>query len=171
MTAAWAAPTGVAYMGLFFLSGTVCFAAIPRARTVDDVKIRHGLVGLLATTGLWAVLKTGFFVVPEPFRELTYTVGLISGFATVWAWLYFASAYTGRRLHTNPTLRRLGAGVFITVVVIKLTNPIHGLYFTTTPATTPFRYLAIDHGVIHWASTGLSYVLAAIGLFMLFELY
>ena len=171
MTAALATPAGVAYMGLFLSSGIVCFAAIPRARTVDDVEIRRGLVGLLATTGLWAVLKTGFFVVPDPFRAPTYTVGLISGFATVWAWLYFASAYTGRELHTNPTLRRLGGGVFLTVVTLKLTNPIHGQYFTTTPVTTPFRYLAIDHGVIHWASTGLSYALAAVGLFMIFELY
>jgi len=171
MTAAWAAPTGVAYIGLFLVSAIACFLAIPRARTFDDAELRYGLVGLLATTGLWAILKTGFFVVPDPFREATYTVGLISGFATVWAWLYFASAYTGREVHTNTTLRRLGAGVFITVVVIKLTNPIHGLYFTTTEMTTPFRYLAINHGVAHWVSAGLSYVLAAIGLFMIFELY
>ena len=171
MTAAWTTPAGMAYMSLFFASGIACFAAIPRARTVTDAEIRHGLVGLLATTGLWAVLKTGFFVVPDPFREVLYTVGLISGFATVWAWLYFASAYTGRGLHTNQTLRRLGAGVFLTVVTLKLTNPLHGLYFTTTEKTTPFRHLAIDHGVIHWASTGLSYALAAIGLFMIFELY
>ena len=171
MTAAWTTPAGVAYMSLFFVSGVACVAAIPRARTISNPEIRHGLVGLLATTGLWAALKTGFFIVPDPFREAMYTVGLISGFATVWAWLYFASAYTGRRLHTNPTLRRLGAGVFLTVVAVKLTNPLHGLYFTTTETTTPFRYLAIDHGVIHWASTGLSYVLAAIGLFMIFELY
>ncbi|WP_253738637.1 ATP-binding protein [Halohasta salina] len=171
MTAAWTTPAGVAYMSLFFVSGIACFAAIPRARTFTDVEMRRGLVGLLATTGLWAVLKTGFFVVPDPFREATYTIGLVSGFATVWAWLYFASAYTGRRLHRNPTLRRLGAGVFLTVVTLKLTNPLHGLYFTTTEVTTPFRYLAIDHGLIHWASTGLSYVLAAVGLFMIFELY
>ena len=171
MTAAWTTATGVAYMGLFLVSGIACLSAVPRARTFDDAELRYGLVGLLATTGLWALLKTGFFVVPDPFREVTYTVGLISGFATVWAWLYFASAYTGRRLHRNPTLRRLGAGVFLTVVAIKATNPIHGLYFTTTEVTTPFQYLAINHGPIHWASTGLSYVLAAIGLFMIFELY
>lgn len=110
-------------------------------------------------------------MVPDPLREATYTVGLVFGCVTVWAWLYFASVYTGRQLHTNPTLRRLSAGVFLTVVIIKLTNPIHGLYFTTTEATTPFRYLAISHGSIHWISTGLAYVLAAIGLFMIFELY
>ncbi|MFW5978277.1 MAG: histidine kinase N-terminal 7TM domain-containing protein, partial [Halohasta sp.] len=171
MTAAWTTPAGVAYMGLFFLSGIACLLAIPRAKTFDDAEIRHGLVGLLATTGLWSLLKTGFFIIPDPFREATYILGLISGFATVWAWLYFASAYTGRRLHTNTTLRRLGAGVFLTVVALKITNPIHGRYFTTTEAATPFQHLAINHGLIHWASTGLAYVLAAVGLFMIFELY
>ena len=171
MTAAWMTPLGVAYIGLFLLSGLACLAVIPRVRTFDDAELRYGLVGLLATTGLWAVLKAVFFVVPDPFREATYLIGLIFGFATVWAWLYFASAYTGRRLHTNRTLRRLSVGVFLTVVAIKVTNPIHGLYFTTTPLTTPFQHLGINHGVIHWASTGLAYVLAAIGLFMIFELY
>ena len=171
MTAAWTTPAGMAYIGLFILSGSVCLAAIPRARTVTDAEIRYGLVGLLATSGLWAVLKTAFFVVPDPLREPTYTIGLVFGFATVFAWLYFASAYTGRRLHTNSTLRWLGAGVFLFVVVIKLTNPLHGLYFTSTEVATPFRHLAIEHGILHWTSTGLAYVLAAVGLFMIFELY
>jgi len=171
MTAAWMTPTGVAYMSLFFLSGLACFLLIPRVRTFDDAELRYGLVGLLSTTGIWAVLKTAFFIVPNTFREATYTVGLVFGFATVWVWLYFTSAYTGRQLHTNPTLRWLSASVFLTIVIIKLTNPIHGLYFTTTEVTTPFRHLAINHGPIHWVSTGLAYVLATIGLFMIFELY
>lgn len=164
-------PAGVAYLSVFFLSGVVCFLMVPRARTLDNAELRHGLVGMLAATGMWGVLKAAFFIVPDPLREATYTIGLVFGFATVWAWLYFASAYTGRQLHTNTTLRRLSVGVFLTVVTIKLTNPIHGLYFTTTERTTPFRYLAIDHGVIHWVSTSLSYMLAAIGLFMILELY
>jgi len=171
MTAPWATPAGVVYMSLFFFSGVACFLVIPRARTLDSAELRTGLVGVLATTGTWGVLKTAFFVVPSPFRAATYTAGLIFGFATVWAWLYFASAYTGRRLHTNSTLRRLSVGVFLSVVTLKLTNPIHGLYFTTTESTRPFRHLAIEHGVMHWISTGLSYTLAAIGLFMILELY
>lgn len=171
MAAPWTTSAGVAYMGLFCLSGLACFASIPRARSFNDAEMRYGLVGLLATTGIWAILKTAFFVVPDPFREATYIVGLISGFATVWAWLYFASAYTGRSLHKNTILRRLSIGVYLTIVAIKLTNPFHELYFTTTPVTTPFRYLAIDHGIVHWISTSLAYVLAAVGLFMILELY
>ena len=169
--ATWTSPVGVAYVSLFLISAFSCFFAIARARTIDDAELRRGLLVLLATTGIWAVLKTGFFIVPDPLREAFYTVGLVFGFATVWAWLYFASAYTGRQLHQYSTLRRLAAGTFLVVVGIKLTNPFHGLYFTTAEATEPFPHLAIDHGVIHWASTGLAYVLAAVGLFMIFELY
>ncbi len=171
MTAAWMTPLGVAYMGVFLLSGLACFAAVPRVRTFDDAELRYGLIGLLVTSGLWAVLKAVFFVVPDPLREPIYTIGLVFGFATVWAWLYFASAYSGRRLHMNRRLRQLSVGVVLAVVTIKLTNPIHELYFTTAEATTPFQHLAINHGVIHWASTGLAYVLAAVGLFMIFELF
>ena len=171
MTAPWATPVGVAYVGLFFVTGVVCLASIPRARTFTDIEVRYGLVGLLGLTGLWALFKTAFFLVPGPLQPPTYTVGLISGFGTVWAWLYFASAYSGRTLHRNPTLRRLGGAIFLVVTALKLTNPVHGLYFTTTEVAMPFRYVAIEHGLIHWVSTSLSYVLAAIGLFMIFELY
>jgi len=171
MTAPWANPIGVVYMALFFSSGAACMLAIPRARTVDRADIRRGLVGLLVTTAAWALLKTAYFVVPTHLDEAAYTLGLVSGFATIWAWLYFCSAYTGRTLHENPTLRRLAAGVFLAVVTVKLTNPLHRLYFQTAEMAVPFSHLAIEHGLFHWVATGLSYVLAAVGLFMIFELY
>jgi PAS domain S-box-containing protein len=171
MSSPWADPVGLIYLGLFSLSGVACLLLIPRAKTFEDPEIQAGMVWLLGTTGAWAGFKTVFFVVPDPFRETAYTVGLIFGFATVWAWLYFCSAYTGRTLHRNPALRRLGLGIFLTVALLKLTNPLHELYFTTQEVTTPFRYLAIEHGLLHWSATGLSYVLSAVGLFMIFELY
>ena len=171
MAAPWADATGLAYLGLFSLSGLACLLLIPRAKTFDDHDAQTGMVWLLGTTGVWGIFKAVFFVAPAPIREPAYTVGLISGFATVWAWLYFCSAYTGRTLHRNPTLRRLGAVVFLAVMLLKLTNPLHRLYFTTQEVTTPFRYLAIEHGPLHWSAAGLSYVLAAVGLFMIFELY
>lgn len=159
------------YWAAYGVTALVCFAALVRARAVEETDVRRSLVWLLGLTGGWSALKFGFFVLPETFRRPVYTAGLVLGFATVWAWLSFCSAYTGRTYHRNPTLRRLSAGVFVVVVSVKLTNPIHGLYFTTSAATTPFPHLAIEHGVFHWAVTGLSYALAATGIFMLFELY
>jgi PAS domain S-box-containing protein len=171
MSVPWATPAGIAYIGLFFLTGVGCMVSLPRAWTVADIEVRYGLVGLLSLTGLWALFKTAFFIAPLSLQSAIYIIGLISGFGAVWAWLYFASAYTGRSLHKNSTLRRLGGVAFLIITVLKLTNPVHKQYFTTTEMTTPFRYLAIEHGLVHWVSTSLSYVLATIGLFMIFELY
>ena len=167
----WANILEVGYIALFVLSAISCFGAIPRARKFDNPDVRAGLIGLLATTGLWAMFKIAYFILPGAYRGVAYTIGLISGFATVWAWLYFCSAYTGRTYHKNSTLQRLGVSVFLGVVAIKATNPLHGLYFSTSEAMTPFPHLAIEHGVLHWSATGLSYILSAIGLFILFEFF
>jgi len=164
-------PVAIGYWAPFLVTALVCFSAVGRAAQIEAPDVRRGLVWLLATTGLWAVFKVGYFLLPGSFKNPAYLVGLVFGFAAVWAWLYFCSAYTGRSYHQNRTLRRLGTGIFLGIVAVKLTNPVHGLYYEATFVSTPFEYLAIQHGVFHWAVTGLSYALATTGLFMLFELY
>ena len=166
-------PAVLGYAVVFGLAGLACLASIPRARQVDQPDVRRGLVWLLLTSGGWAVFKLAFLLTPGPrvVEEALYTVGLAIGFGTVWAWLYFCSAYTGRTYHRRSTFRRLGLAVFATVAVIKFTNPLHGQYFTLVEETTPFTHLAVIHGPFHWVATGLSYTLAAVGLFMLYELY
>jgi signal transduction histidine kinase len=164
-------PAAVGYWGVFAFAGVACLVGVIRARQVEQPAVRRGLVWLLGTTAVWALLKSAFLVAPTSVATVLYTVGLVAGFATVWAWLYFCSAYTGREYHRNRLLRRLGLGSFLAVVVVKVTNPLHGLYFETTEMSTPFTHLAIEHQPFHWTVTGLSYALAAIGIFMLFELY
>ena len=162
---------GQIYVGVFAVSGLVCFAAISRAQQFQDPDVRRGLIGLLATAGAWALLRVAGFLLPDPFRVPTYIIGLAVGFATVWAWLYFCSAYSGRTYHRNTPLRRVSAAVFLAVIGVKVTNPIHGAYFTAMEVTTPFVHLAVQHNVLHWTATGLSYVLSAVGLFMIFQLF
>jgi len=162
---------GQIYLAVFALSGLVCFAAIGRARKFQDPDVRRGLVGLLATAGGWALLRAAGFLLPDPFRVPAYIVGLAIGFATVWAWLYFCSAYSGRMYHRNKSLRRVSAAIFLVVVSVKVTNPIHGAYFTARQASTPFAHLAVEHNVLHWTATGLSYALSAVGLFIIFQLF
>jgi len=164
-------PAAIDYVAVFGFAALACLLSVARARKIEAPDVRRGLVWLLWTTGCWALFQIGFLVLPDPLQEPAYTLGLVLGFATVWAWLYFCSAYAGRGFHRNATLRRLGAGTFLGVVAVKLTNPIHGLYFTTRGASEPFAHMAIEHGLFHWAVTGLSYVLATVGIFVLFELY
>jgi signal transduction histidine kinase len=65
----------------------------------------------------------------------------------------------------------IGFLVLALVVVTKLTNPWHGLYFTATHAEVPFPHLALDYHPLYWASVGLAYALAAVGYFMLYDLF
>jgi PAS domain S-box-containing protein len=162
---------GQIYIGVFAASGIACFAAITRAQKFEDPDVRRGLIGLLVTAGVWALLRVFGFLASDPYRVPIYIIGLAIGFATVWAWLYFCSAYAGRNYHRNTVLRRLSAALFLTVVAVKVTNPIHGAYFTAIRTSTPFAHLAVQHNVLHWTATGLSYVLSTVGLFILFQLF
>ena len=166
-------PTFSAYVLAFGLAAVVCFAAIPRAQAInaaDDT--RNGLIALVAISGVWAALKVGYLAAPTPSLQYGfYIAGLVVGLATVGPWLYFCSAYTGRSLHDNPTYQRITIAGYLLIVSIKVTNPLHGLYFTATPTTTPFVHLMIDHGTLHWLVMGLAYSLATVGIFMLFELF
>jgi len=159
------------WYGLFFaVAAVACLGSLARARTVEDRATRHGLVGLLVASGLWAVTYLGVLYSPSvALKEVWYTGGLIVGFGTVFAWLYFCSAYTDRIYHARRRYQYAGLVLYGIVVAIKLTNPFHGQYFTATMVQSPFRHLAIMHGPAHWAATGLAYVLAAIGMFMLYE--
>ena len=159
------------WYGLFFaVAAVACLGSLARARTVEDRATRHGLVGLLLTSGLWAVTYLGVLYSPGvTLKEVWYTGGLIVGFGTVFAWLYFCSAYTDRVYHTRRPYQYVGLALYGIVVVIKLTNPLHEQYFAATIVQSPFPHLAIMHGPAHWVATGLAYVLAAIGMFMLYE--
>jgi signal transduction histidine kinase len=158
------------YVLAFGIAAVACFAAIPRARRFDDPDTRRGLVGLLVLSGGWAAAHVGFLLAPPgPIAVAFYLAGLVSGFSTIGAWLYFCSAYTGRSLHRQPLYRRLALGVYLGVMLVKFTNPIHGLYFTTEAATRPFVHLGVQHLIGHWIAMGLAYALATVGIFMLLE--
>ncbi|MEF8786081.1 MAG: histidine kinase N-terminal 7TM domain-containing protein [Haloarculaceae archaeon] len=148
-----------------------CLGSLLRARQVEDAATRYGLVGLLVGSGGWAASHTGLFVMPTPDLQIaSYTVGLVLGFSTVFSWLYFCSAYSGRTLHRNQTLRWAGLGLYLAVVAVKLTNPLHRQYFVAELIQTSGGvYVDIQQQAFHWAATGLAYALAAVGLFMLFE--
>ena len=167
-----ASPAFLAYTFAYGLAALGCTVAIGRARQVTDDDTRRGLVALLVGSGGWAALELAFLVAPTPPLQYgAYTLSLIIGLTTVGAWLYFASAYTGRAFHRDSGYRRVAVALYLVIVVVKLTNPIHGLYFETAFVTTPFAHLTIIHGPIHWIVTGLSYALVAVGFFMLYEMF
>jgi signal transduction histidine kinase len=160
------------YLLAFGAAVLACGAGAYRASYIPDRDTRDGLVALLVLSGVWALAQIGFLTVRPPAAKVgIYIVGLIAGFATVWAWLYFCFAYADRSLHQNRSIRRAALGLFAVVVLVKLTNPLHHFYFSTEWAAHPFAHLAVQNHVLHWVTFGLAYTLSAIGIFVLFELF
>jgi signal transduction histidine kinase len=160
------------YLAAFSLAALGCFVSVPRVQRITDRDTRRGLLALLLTSGGWATAQVGYLVASTTRLTIVwYVIGLVLGLAAVGAWLYFCSAYTNRTYHRNKTYRRLGVGVFLALVAVKLTNPLHHGYFVTTAVSTPFPHLSITTGPLHWTAMGLSYALAFIGYFMLLELF
>ncbi|MCD2204474.1 histidine kinase N-terminal 7TM domain-containing protein [Halobacterium sp. KA-6] len=165
-------PVFLAYVLAFGAAVLGCAIGFRRALQVADADTRRGLAGVVAGSGGWALFELAFLVAPSRFlKYVAYDLSLVVGLSTVGAWLYFCSAYTGRSFHRNTTYRRAAVATYVGIVAVKLTNHVHGLYFTTTPVQSPFPHLAIQHGTIHWLVAGLSYALVAVGFFMLFELF
>jgi signal transduction histidine kinase len=139
---------------------------------ITDAGVRRGLAWLLLTSGGWATAHVGYLAGPTPLiQELFYIAGLIVGIAAVGPWLYFCAAYTGRSLHQRMSVQRTAVLVFLGIVSMKLTNPIHGGYYSTSIVSEPFPHLLVSHQPLHWVVMGLAYALALVGFFMLFELF
>jgi len=161
-----------AYTAAFALAAVACFASLWRTDRVEDTDTRRGLAALLATSGLWAAAAVGYLLAPtDAAANAFHVLGLVAGFTTPGAWLYFCSAYTGRRLHRDPRYRRTAVAVYLAVVAVKVTNPLHHAYFSTVAASTPFPHAAVQSGALHWIIAGLAYALSAVGYFMLLELF
>ncbi len=168
-------PTSVlylCYLAAFMGATLVCLAAAWRAQQIPYAETRRSLTTFFLASGGWAAAYIGFLL---PFSRLAknffYQTSLIVGFGTVWAWLWFCSAYTGRALHRNPTAQRFAGVVFLAVVVLKVTNPFHELYYTLQPASIEAFGTVVQHGVLYWVVMGVSYALATAGYLMLFELF
>ena len=159
----------LAHLSVFAVSALLCIGSIPRARSIKHNETREGFVVILLTCSLWAIGYLGYFLLPIPEAKIaSYTFGLIAALACVGAWLYFSAAYTGRSPRQTPYLRLIVGG-FIGIALLKVTNPIHQLYFTTEWVTEPFPHLALHQGVLHWVILAISYVVIGISFFMLLE--
>ncbi|WP_049936205.1 two-component sensor histidine kinase [Haloplanus natans] len=161
----------VAYLTSFVVAAVACVAGLRRISRISDPDTRRGLAGLLGLTGAWAATHVGRLLPLAPDVQAGfYLVGLVVGLATIGAWLYFCSAYTGHSYHRQPVIRQSALAVYLAIVAVKLTNPLHHLYFTTSTATAPFPHAVMQLGTVHWIVTALSYTLSAIGFYLLYEM-
>jgi PAS domain S-box-containing protein len=158
------------YVAVFSLAGLVCLGALFGVRTLSHSDISRGLGGLFLLNGIWALLMAIRLLLPSlSSKRVVYLLALIAGIATVFAWLYFASAYSGRQYHRSRSLRLVAVTVLAVIVLVKVTNPIHGAYMDIRMVTDPFRHARVTHFAPHWMVTGFSYTASGIGFWFLFD--
>jgi signal transduction histidine kinase len=162
-------PLVIGHLVVFALSAIACVAVIPQARKIQHSGTRDGLVVFLASVALWSGGYIGYLIAPtRPGKLAWYIFGFVFAFVAVGSWLYFCAAYTGRPPRHAP-FRNLIVGVFLFFTALKITNPLHELYFTTEWVTEPFPHLIIHHAPLYWVVVGLSYVVVGVGFFVLVE--
>ncbi|PEN06730.1 hypothetical protein CRI93_08815 [Longimonas halophila] len=156
------------YGGFFSLAGFLCLFGAWHARYLPHRDARYGLIALLLTSALWAGAQLIFLLARTELVAYTaYTAGLVVGFSTVWAWLYFCSSYGGYTLHRHPVGIGLGAFVFSVVTLLKITNHQHGLYFSVESIPTPLAPFTISRHTVYWITTSVSYTLVLGGFLLL----
>lgn len=160
------------FAGVFVVAAAACLWAGWRTLSLYDTEIRRPLVAFLLLTAGWAVSNIPVVApVPLSVMHASYIVGLVVGLLTVVAWLWFCSAYAGTPYHYNRRIRAPTLGLTGAIVLVKLTNPLHELYFRPAVASAPFRHFAPETGLLYWLVTALAYIGAAVGLYILFDLY
>ena len=158
------------YVLTFSLTGLVCLLGLALAFALDHPDTRWSLGGLLTFSSGWSLLTALQLVTAShTFARAIHVAALITGLATVFTWLAFASAYAGRQYHRRRSLQVGGMALFVVIILVKLTNPFHGLYFSTSMATEPFVHMTVDYHAPHWFVTGFSYTAVAVGFLWLFD--
>ncbi|WP_263831500.1 ATP-binding protein [Salinibacter sp.] len=163
------------YLFAFIAGAAACLGAAWRARSVvPDPETRQALTWLFSGSAAWALAYVGFLLVgPALWKHLFYQASLIVGFSVVFAWLWFCSAYSGRGLHRNRRVQQFAIAVYVIVTALKVTNPLHGLYYGLEPAgggpTGGAFGLVVTHETLYWVVMAVAYALSAAGYLMIFE--
>ncbi|MCS4198400.1 ATP-binding protein [Salinibacter ruber] len=160
------------YLLAFIVGAAACLGAAWRARSaVPYPETRQALTWLFSGSAAWAGAYVGFLLVgPAFWKHLFYQASLIVGFSVVFAWLWFCSAYSGRGLHRSRAVQQFAAAVFAVVTALKVTNPLHGLYYGLEPTGGAFG-LVVTHETLYWVVMSVAYALSAAGYLMLLEVF
>ncbi|MCS3860141.1 PAS domain S-box-containing protein [Salinibacter ruber] len=162
------------YLLAFVVATAACLGAAWRARSIPSPETRRALTWFFSGSAAWAGAYVGFLLVgPAFWKHLFYQASLIVGFSVVFAWLWFCSAYSGRGLHRSLKVQQFAIAVYVIVTALKVTNPLHGLYYGLEPAgggpTGGAFGLVVTHETLYWVVMAVAYALSAAGYLMIFE--
>lgn len=150
------------YLVAYGLATAGCLLGVVRARRRLDTPVGDSLAAFLAVTGAWAAVELARLAAPGfGLKVALYTVSLVVGLLSIYAWLWFCTVYAD--VEVPAWLTSAGVVAFVAVSVVKLTNPIHGRYFNAAIAAEPFPHLVIQFHAAHWVVTTAAYVAALVG--------
>lgn len=153
---------------LFTAIAIGCFGGAVYGSRLQGQDTQLGLRAVLITNGLWLAFQAlGLVTTDGLLSNALYIGGLIWGLTGVGAWIYFVSAYTGRSYHRNRRIRGLAVGVYLSLLIVKLTNPLYGLYVSTQLQQLPYPHLVVEPQLFYWVSFSLTYTLVAISFYWL----
>ena len=160
------------FLVLFTAIAIGCFAGAVYGSRLQSRDTQLGLKAVLLTNGLWLGFQAiGLVTTDETLSSALYVGGLICGLTGVGAWVYFVSAYTGRSYHRNRRYRRVAVAVYVGLLVVKLTNPLYGLYVSIQLQQSPYPHLVVEPELFYWVSFSLTYTLVAISFYWLLDTF
>ncbi len=155
---------------LFTAIAIGCFTGATYESRLQGRDTQLGLKAVLLTNGLWLSFQAlGLVTTDEILSSALYIGGLICGLTGVGAWIYFVSAYTGRSYHRDRRYRGLAVTVYVGLLVVKLTNPLYGLYVSTRVLQNPYPHLVVEPQLFFWVSFSITYTLVAISFYWLLD--
>ena len=159
------------YFVVFAFTALVCFSLLIKTHDVKIDGVRRYFQLLLVICGFWSLSVAIQLIAPADWKVTMYLIGLIFGISSVVAWLLFTLEYADSDLHRDKRVQFIVVGILAIIVSIKLTNPIHGLYFSHSIDTSPFVHLAVERNILHFLVTVLAYGVSLYGFVLMYKMY
>lgn len=157
---------GTILLSIFVITGLVCILLITQMNKIQNREVRVGLKYTLLFSGIWSFTEATKFIFVNPeIAQFTQSISLSVGLITVVTWMYFASAFSGKKYHKNNQIAMLTIITVLGIIILKLTNPIHGLYFTIESA----EYVSVSYGWIHNVITFFAYSISLYGVYLVYQ--
>lgn len=140
-----------------FLAGFLGYWALRRT----EMRSKRWFGALMIGLVLWSLTATAELIVSGQASQSAIKVLYIAAGQTVpLLWVVFAADYTHRSIQTN-TVVRIFVAVYLVLLIIAITNPIHELYASFTVHQTPFLHTELVTGPAR--VLGVVYVLISMG--------
>jgi len=128
------------------------------------------LTKLLIVTGAWSfteAVKYNLYENAIVGIGFTY-ISLVLGLFSVLLWVQFIYSYLGKEIPLSFKQRQLAIGLFLLLLVFKVTNPLHELYFTIDFSQELSHY-TYNFGYVYIAILLISYLIVFFGTYQLWS--